>query len=639
MSIILASKSPRRRELMGRVAKDFTVVPSGADENIISERSDPARFAVEAAAMKAREVGARFPSEIVIGADTVVSVDGKIIGKPADYGDAKQILKTLSGTRHKVITGVAVYKGDENKLITGYEITLVKFRELTDADIEEYLAKEEYADKAGAYAIQSVGDRFVEGMKGDYDNVVGFPVKRVKKLLERFFLPEFEMDITDIALPRKWAVGRAENLVVFVPEAVYGDRVKVRMVKKVKSFSYGEVIDTVKPSPFRTEPECPYFGKCGGCAFQNLSYAKQLEIKEKYLLTTFRKIGGIDINADVELFPIIPSPDIFYYRNKMEFAFGTEDGRVCLGLRERASPFSSYVKNCISLEECFIFSPAVKSIFPVFLEFARKTGLEAYNPRSGKGFFRHLVLREGKNTGQLMAVLVTRSGGVPDVTGLAKSLAGKVSSMWWMENNRISDVVSFEKKHHLYGSPWIEERLDGRTFRIHPQSFFQPNTRAAQLMYGRIRENLEGMSAKRILGLYCGTGAIEISLSGAAEEVEGMDSEAGNINNARVNCRLNGVKNCRFHQGYVEDLLKSAAFKSADAVIVDPPRAGLAPRAMKNVLAVDAPVIIYVSCNPAALARDAAVLENTGYKMKKLYCADFFPHTTHMESMAVFEKS
>ncbi len=624
---------------MERVSKDFTVVPSGVDEEVIRDREDPARFAVEAAAMKAREVGKRFPADIVIGADTVVSVDGNIIGKPADCGEARQILKTLSGTRHKVITGVAVYKGEEDKLVTGYEITLVKFRELTEADIDEYLVKEEYKDKAGAYAIQSVGDRFVEKIKGDYDNVVGFPVNRVKKLLERFFLPEFEMDITDIALPQKWAVGRAENLVVFVPGAVYGDRVKARIVKKAKSFSYGEVAETIKPSPFRIEPQCPYFGKCGGCAFQNLSYAKQLEIKEKYLLTTFRKIGGIDITGDVELHPIMPSPDIFYYRNKMEFAFGAENGRVCLGLRERTSPFSSYVKNCVSLEECFIFSAAVKRVFPVFLDFARKTGLDSYNAHSGKGFFRHLVLREGKNTGELMAVLVTRSGEIPDVTGLAESLAGKVNSLWWVENNRISDVVSFEKKHHLCGSPWIEEKMDNLLFRIYPQSFFQPNTRAAQLMYGRIRENLEGKAATRVLGLYCGTGAIEISLSGAAEEVEGVDSEAANINNARENCRLNGIKNCRFHQGYVEDLLKSEVFKSADAVIVDPPRAGLAPRAMKNVLAVDAPVLIYVSCNPAALARDAAVLQSSGYKMKKLYCADFFPHTTHMESMAVFEKS
>ncbi len=623
---------------MNRVAKDFTVVPSGVDENVISDREDPAKFAVSAAAMKARDVGGRFPSDIVIGADTIVSVDGKIIGKPEDRGNARQILKTLSGTRHKVITGVAVYKGEADKLVTGYEITLVKFRELTEADIDEYLAKEEYMDKAGAYAIQSVGDRFVENIKGDYDNVVGFPVKRVKKLLERFSMPEFEIDITDIALPQKWAVGRAENLVVFVPGAVYGDRVKARVVKKAKNFSYAEVADIVKPSPYRTEPECPYFGKCGGCAFQNLSYAKQLELKEKYLLTTFRKIGGIDITVDVEMHPIIPSPDIFYYRNKMEFAFGAEGGRLCLGLRERGSPFSSYVKNCVPLEECFIFSPSVKSVFPIFLEFARKTGLDSYNAHSGKGFFRHLVLREGKNTGELMAVMVTKSGEIPDVTGLAESLAGKVNSLWWVENNRISDVVCFEKKHHLFGSPWIEEKMDNRLFRIYPQSFFQPNTRAAQLMYGKIRENLEGRAAKRVLGLYCGTGAIEISLSGAAEEIEGVDSEDANINNARENCRLNGIKNCRFHRGYVEDLLKSEVFKSADVVIIDPPRAGLAPRAMKNVLAVESPMIIYVSCNPAALARDAAGLQAAGYRMKKVYCADFFPHTTHMESMAVFEK-
>jgi len=639
MAVILASKSPRRQELLRRVVEEFTVVPSGIDENVISDRDDPVRFAVEAAVMKVREVGKRYPSEIIIGADTVVSVDRNIIGKPRDYEEAKRILKYLSGTRHRVITGVAVYRAGDDRLLTGYEITRVRFRELSENDMEAYLAKREYMDKAGAYAIQEVGDTFVEDIQGDFDNVVGLPVNRVKKLLEGFSMPEFEMEIVDVALPEKWAVGRADNLVVFVDGAVYGDRVRARIVRKARNFSYGEVATVVKPSPHRTEPRCPHFGTCGGCAFQNLAYEQQLHLKEKYLLSTLRRIGGMHDREEFELHPIIPSPDTFYYRNKMEFAFGTEEGDISLGLRERVSPLGAYRKNCVSINECPIFSHAVEKIFPAFLNFAGKNGLDAYDPRSGKGFLRHLVLREGKNTGELMAVMVTRSGPVPDMTGLADSLAGQVKSLWWVENNRISDVVSFEKKHHLYGSQYIEEKMDDRVFRIYPQTFFQPNTRAAQLMYGMIRENVQGAGAKRILGLYCGSGAIEISLSAAAVEIEGVDSESANINNARENCRLNDIKNCRFHQGYVEDLLKSGDVRSADAVIVDPPRPGLGARALKNILAVNSPVLIYVSCNPPAFARDAAELRKAGYRMRKLYCADFFPHTTHLESMGVFEKS
>ena len=641
MGIILASKSPRRMELLKRITEDFTVVAGSVEESAVKE-TDPVRFAVEAAVLKAKDVGSRHPQDIIIGADTVVALDREIIGKPKDRDDAKRTLGLLSGTKHKVITGLAIYKKEDDRLLTGYEISRVQFRNLTEEEIEEYLSKNEYMDKAGAYAIQEIGDRFVEKIKGDYDNIVGLPVNRLKKLLDRFLLPEVETEITDVAFPKKWAVGRTEGKVVFIPGAVYGDRVKVRLIdKKSRNYSYGEVASVVQPSPYRTEPACPHFGTCGGCAFQDLKYEKQTELKERYFLTTLRRIGGIDAEG-VEVHPIIHSPDTFYYRSKMEFAFGADGGRVSLGLRERSSPFTVYSKENVPLRECLIFSRAVKEIFPVFLELAQETELGAYDPRSGKGFFRHLVLREGKNTGELMAILVTKSGQIPDMTGLAAGLKEKVHSLWWVENDRVSDVVSFEKKHHLYGRQYIEERMEDLKFRIYPQSFFQPNTRAAQVLYGKIGENVKELAAgnRKVLGLYCGTGAIEIFLSGWAGEVTGVDSEQANINNAEENCKLNRIANCRFYRGYVEDVLKgdSSVGRDAGVVIVDPPRAGLSGKALKNVLAVDSPAIIYVSCNPAAFARDSAELKAGGYRLKRLYCADFFPHTTHMEGMGVFVK-
>ncbi len=637
--LILASKSPRRQELMKRITDNFITVPSGVNEETVKE-DDPVRFAVSAAVLKAHDVGQRYTSDIIIGADTVVALDKMLIGKPRDYEDARRILEMLSGTRHRVITGIAVYKKNEDKTVTGYEITSVQFKKLQDQDIRGYLAKSEYMDKAGAYAIQSVGDKFVESLKGDYDNVVGFPVKRVKKVLERFLLPEVDVDAVDIAFPEKWAVGKNEGKVIFVPDAVYGDRVKVRLSKRKKSFSYGEVVKIIKPSPFRIEPECPYFGACGGCSFQNLQYKKQTELKERYFLTTMHRMGKIDIKK-VEMHPIIPSPDIFYYRNKMEFAFGTDAGKVSLGLRERSSPLISYRRTNVSLKECLIFSPTVKKVFPVFLKFAEGTGQDSYDLLSQKGFFRHLVLREGKNTGELMAILVTRSGGIPDMTGLAESLSGIVNSMWWVENNRVSDVVSFEKKHHIYGSPSIKEKMDNLSFRIYPQSFFQPNTRATRLLYARIKENVQALSEnKKILGLYCGPGAIEMFLSDSAAEIIGIDSEHSNISNAEENCKLNGITNCHFYRGQVEDILKGDIhiIKDVDVVIVDPPRAGMSGRALKNVLKINAPALIYVSCNPSALARDTEKLKEGGYGLKKLYCFDFFPHTTHMEGMGIFLK-
>lgn len=624
------------------MAPEFKVVPPAVNEQDIRE-DDPVWFAVKAAALKAKDVGEKNPRAVVIAADTVVSVNGRIIGKPAGYNDAKEILKSLSGTQHKAITGIAVYRKADDKLLTDYELTYVKFNPITEQEIESYLANEDYMDKAGGYAIQREDDAFVEKIEGDYNNVVGLPVKKTRKLLKRFCLPEVETDIFDIAFPNKWAVGRIDGKVVFVPEGVYGDRVRVRIVRDTKNFSYGETVGIVDKSPFRTEPRCPYFGSCGGCAFQNTLYEKQTELKERYLLTTLNKIGGIDNPETLLMHPIIPSPDRFFYRNKMEFAFGLEKGETVIGLRERSLPFGRHKKNKIApLGGCFIFSEAAEAIFPPVRQFAADAGLGPYDPYSGKGFFRHLVLREGKNTGEMMAVLVTRSSPSFDVTKFAEALTSSganIKSLWWVENDRLSDAVCFEKKNHLLGDTWIEEKMGALRFRVGLQTFFQPNTKAADILYVKIKENIAELGGKKIAGMYCGSGAIEIYISGIAQQVEGVDIEPANIHTAVENCKINGISNCRFHAGSVEDVLKKGLLKDADVVIMDPPRAGISNRALKNILSLDAPAAIYVSCNPAAFARDANKMAAAGYALKKLYCADFFPHTPHLESMGVFVKA
>ncbi|HOL22449.1 MAG TPA: 23S rRNA (uracil(1939)-C(5))-methyltransferase RlmD [bacterium] len=640
MAIILASKSPRRQGLLKKIVDDFVVIPSDVDETSIIKEADPLKFAVDAAVLKAKDVGKKYPSDTVIGADTVVAIGNTIIGKPIDENDARRILEMLSGTRHRVITGLAVYRAVDDKILTGYEISYVKFKKLSPEEIEEELAKNEYMDKAGAYAIQSVGDRFVEELKGDYDNVVGLPVKKLKGLLNLFNQPEREIEIVDMAFPKNWAVGRSGGMVIFVPDAVYGDKVRVFITERKKNFAYGKVIKIIQPSPYRVEPLCKHFGLCGGCVLQNLRYENQLELKSMYLLNTIRKIAGKDVLDGVEVLPIIPSPDIFFYRNKMEFAFGSEKNRIFLGLRKRGDASGGYHKNTVPLSECSIFSEVVKKIFPVVSEFAERTGLGVYNPYTGEGFFRHLVIREGKNTGELMVILVTKSGEIPDMTKLMDKLPLNVKSLWWVENNRISDVVAFERKHHLYGDACIEEKMGEMKFRIAPQSFFQPNTKASEVLYSKIREDLEDSGVNNLLGLYCGSGVMEIYLSSSVKKVTGIDIEPSNIATAEENCRINNIKNCHFYQCSVEDMVKRHrdTVKDVDAIIVDPPRAGLSKKAMKNVTGIGSKKIIYVSCNVSAFARDTAGLREYGYFLEKLYCVDFFPHTTHLESMGVFGK-
>jgi 23S rRNA (uracil1939-C5)-methyltransferase len=637
--IILASQSPRRRELLLKIVEKFRVVPSAVDEEQFREK-DPLRFALQVAEAKARDVGEKHPSSLVIAADTVVSLADRIFGKPRDRADARRILGQLSGEKHRVITAVAVFRKEENRLLSGYEISQVKFRPLSREAIDRYLDTCEYLDKAGSYAVQEVGDAFIEALQGDYDNVVGLPVKRVKRLLADFSKPEKVLAIVDIAFPHDWGVGRSGGKVIFVPGAVVGDTVRVAVARTKRRHHFARLVAVTEPSFHRVRPECPHFGGCGGCAFQDLRYTKQVDLKENFLFRTVEKIGGVALDA-VEKEPFTPSPSIYFYRNKMEYAFGGRVGEIYLGLRERASPIERYKKRTVPLRRCPIFSRAVEEIFPGFIDFAVSTEHAAYDPISKTGHFRNLVLREGKSTGEILAVLVTRSGGELNPARLAdriRSIAPQIQSLWWVENDRVSDIVDYEQKRHVFGPAFVEEMVGGLKFRIYPESFFQPNPKGAEVLYGRVVEEARRRQVHKVLGLYCGPGSIEISLARAADEVTGIDSEGANIAAAEENSRLNLVQNCRFIRGRVEDVLKSQTFRDYDLLVLDPPRAGISAKGMKQVLNLNIPTIFYISCNPAAFARDVGCLQDKVYRLQKLAGFDFFPHTPHLECLGILAK-
>ena len=288
--IVLASKSPRRRELMARVRPDFRVLPVDVDESSVREK-DPGKFAVEAAVLKAKTAAETFPDAIVIGADTVVALNRMILGKPADRDAARSMLQLLSGRRHRVITGLAFFRKSEGRLLTGYEVTYVTFRAMSDEVIETYLDRDDYLDKAGAYAVQDVGDAFVRRLKGDYDNVVGFPVEKAARLLARFEAPSLAVTIEDTDFPGSAGVAGHGGRRFLVSGAVPGDTCTVQVVGESRGDLRAEIIRLGKPSPSRVEPRCPHFGTCGGCLFQNLDYARQLELKERHLRRTLFEKG------------------------------------------------------------------------------------------------------------------------------------------------------------------------------------------------------------------------------------------------------------------------------------------------------------------------------------------------------------
>ncbi|HEK85761.1 MAG TPA: septum formation protein Maf, partial [Candidatus Aminicenantes bacterium] len=333
MRVVLASESPRRIRLLKRIFRSFSVIPSGFDEKQFIEK-DPAQFALKVAEAKARKVAEEYPEAVVIAADTVVTIDGLILGKPKDREEARKMLETLSGRTHQVITAVVIYQQNQNKLLSDFEISQVTFKPLKESDLELYLDKDTYSDKAGAYAIQEIKDTFLERLEGDYNNVVGLPIQRLRRLLHRFLEEKTELEIDSFLLPEGLGVAEQKEHTYFVPGAYPGDRVEIAFESSSHQNIRARLISIIRPSPHRQPAPCPHFGRCGGCNFQDLAYREQLRQKKLYLLRVFKDYLPASYRY-LEVEDVLPSPDEYYYRNKMEFSFGQQENEIFLGLKKK----------------------------------------------------------------------------------------------------------------------------------------------------------------------------------------------------------------------------------------------------------------------------------------------------------------
>ncbi|MEI6153735.1 MAG: 23S rRNA (uracil(1939)-C(5))-methyltransferase RlmD [Deltaproteobacteria bacterium] len=446
------------------------------------------------------------------------------------------------------------------------------------------------------------------------------------------------VEITDMSFPDGYGVAKHEGLVVFVPDCVPGDIAEIRIVKNNKNLAYGELLKIETPSLYRVTPACPHSDICGGCTMQNLSYEKQLHIKENYLKESLKRIGRIDIE-NISISSIVPSPDIHFYRNKIELAFGEDGHGIILGMRKRVPLSGKYAWDVTPLMKCDIFSSIIQKIIPLFISFAHKNYLSAYNPLNGKGFLRHLILREAKSTGNIMAVIETTKGKLPDTTELWQNLVQEIpniKSLYRIINDKPGDVIHYERSSRFFGESYITESMGDTSFRIYPESFFQPNPRAAHLLYARLAEFVQQESNNgKVLGLYCGTGPIEIFLSQYAKEVIGVDSSHTNITTAKENCRMNRIENCAFHEGRVENVLKTLPLSNVDLLVVDPPREGISKDGLALMFTIKPKTIAYISCNPSTLSRDLKEFIGQGYAIAEIAPFDFFPHTSHMETLAI----
>jgi 23S rRNA (uracil1939-C5)-methyltransferase len=441
------------------------------------------------------------------------------------------------------------------------------------------------------------------------------------------------VDVIDLAFGGE-GVARADGYVVFVPGGVPGDRLDVRLVQVRPRFARGEIERVLTPSERRTEPPCPYFGRCGGCRLQHVRYEAQLEFKQRQVAECVSRLGGLGPAAEVPLRPIIAAPDVFGYRNKMEFTFAESDGQAIVGLHE-----AERYDRILDIERCLLQPDAMNAILGEVRAFVRERGWAVYETEREDGLLRFLVLREGRATGERMVNLVTASPDVATARALADRLRERcpgVASVVLNVNPKKAAVAIGVEEHPIAGNQRIRERLGGLEFAISASSFFQTNTRQAERLFGIVVEYAGLTGRETVFDLYSGTGAISLLLARQAQAVYGIELVPAAIEDATRNAAANGIANCTFLAGEVRDVLPELMRRGvrAEVVVADPPRAGFHPKALRAVLALAPGRLVYVSCNSGTLARDLGVLVAGGYRLDAVQPIDMFPHTPHIEVVA-----
>ena len=441
---------------------------------------------------------------------------------------------------------------------------------------------------------------------------------------------ELELRVDSLAYGGN-GVARLDGFVVFVRGGLPGDRVVARIGKVKRGFAEGRVTEILEPSAHRVEAPCRHFGNCGGCRFQDLAYEAQLAEKERQVRDALVRIGRI---PDPPLEPIAPARSIFGYRNKLEYSFTAGASGVELGFH-RAGRWDEVV----GVDECLLTSDVGNAIRSAVREWAREERLEPYDQVTGEGYLRHLVVREGRNTGQALVVLVTAPGERFETGYLVDVLRRfpEVRSIHWAVNDSPAEQTNLPTLV-LWGEESIEEEIHGLRFRVRPSAFLQTNTEMAGELYSLALEFAALDGSENVYDLYCGTGTIGLVLAGHAKHVWGLEISEEAVACAIENAELNGVDNASFFAGNVGQTVVELHERAGppDVVVVDPPRAGLAGKALRRTGGLRAERVVYVSCNPTTLASDVQVLRDEfGYELVRCRPMDMFPHTPHVESVSL----
>lgn len=444
---------------------------------------------------------------------------------------------------------------------------------------------------------------------------------------------ELELEITGFTHEGN-GVGKVEGYTLFVPEALPGERIKARVVKTGKQFGYAKVLTILQPSQHREQPACPIYHQCGGCSLQHMSYEEQLHQKTILVQDNLRRLGKIE-HATVH--PTIGMKDPWRYRNKAQVPIGEQEGGLIGGF------YAARSHQIINMEACLIQHEKNDEIVEQVKKIASSLGIRAYQEETGKGLLRHVVVKIGFKTGELMVVLVVNGRDIPEKEELVNRLIKKVDGLKSIViniNRKRTNVIFGEETKVIWGEPYIYDYIGNIKFAISARSFFQVNPVQTEVLYNKALEFAGLSGSETVIDAYCGIGTISLFLAQKARKVYGVEIVPEAIDDAKRNARLNAMENVEFAVGEAEKIIPwwYAQGIRADVVVVDPPRKGCDQQLLDTLIKMKPERIVYVSCNPSTLARDLRILEDGGYMTKDVQPVDMFPHTSHVENVALLVK-
>lgn len=429
-------------------------------------------------------------------------------------------------------------------------------------------------------------------------------------------------------------VGKIEGFVVFVDSALPGETVNIKIIKQTKSYAVGSIVKLDKPSDKRVHPFCPVFDECGGCSLQHMSYEDQLEFKTSTVAQNIKRIGGLE---GIHVHKAIGMESPFKYRNKVQYPVGMGKSCINIGFYEKRS------HNIIESSECNIQPEISNEIRDIVKGFCIARNISIYDEKSGKGLLRHIMVRSGFKTNEIMVVLVINGQKLPYSEELIKLLCEKymnIKSIVLNVNIKNTNIILGDKNICIYGLEFITDYIGKYKFNISPLSFFQVNPIQTEVLYGKALEYAALTGNETVFDLYCGIGTISLFLSEKAKKVIGVEVVPDAISDAKRNAELNDVKNVDFLLGEVEKVIPQlyAEGTKADVVIVDPPRKGCDEVLLNTLVDMQPQRIVYVSCNPSTLARDLKYLAQYGFEVKEVQPVDMFPWTGHTEAVVLLQR-